>query len=59
MVESDTGQTLLIIGSIGEVVSLVSLTVFYPFTTGFGVSIESVVHLGQLAAFCAGSLFDI
>jgi Kef-type K+ transport system membrane component KefB len=50
MVESDTGQTLLIIGSIGEVVSLVSLTVFILYYR-FGVSIESVVHLGQLAAF--------
>ncbi|MCP4149311.1 MAG: cation:proton antiporter [bacterium] len=50
MIESDTGQTLLIIGSIGEVVSLVSLTVFILYYR-FGFSYESAIHLGQIGAF--------
>jgi Kef-type K+ transport system membrane component KefB len=52
IIESDTGQRLLIIGSIGEVVSLVSLTLFILYYR-FGLSVESLVHLGQMAAFAA------
>jgi Kef-type K+ transport system membrane component KefB len=47
---SDTGQRLLIIGSIGEVVSLVSLTLFILYYR-FGFSLQSLSHLGQMAAF--------
>jgi Kef-type K+ transport system membrane component KefB len=47
---SDTGQRLLIIGSIGEVVSLVSLTLFILYYR-FGFSLQSLIHLGQMAAF--------
>ncbi|MCK5058078.1 MAG: cation:proton antiporter [Candidatus Aminicenantes bacterium] len=50
IIESDTGQRLLIIGGIGEVVSLVSLTVFILYYR-FGFSMASLLHLGQLAAF--------
>ncbi len=54
--ESDTGQTLLIIGSIGEVVSLISLTVFILYYR-FGFSVDSLLHLGQLAAFVLAAYF--
>lgn len=54
MLESDIGQTLLIIGSIGEVISLISLTVFILYKR-FGFSSESAVHLGQMAAFIVGA----
>ncbi|MCK4762956.1 MAG: cation:proton antiporter [Candidatus Aminicenantes bacterium] len=47
---SDTGQKLLIIGSIGEVVSLFSLTLFILYYQS-GFSLESLIHLGQFAAF--------
>jgi Kef-type K+ transport system membrane component KefB len=50
VLESDTGQRLLIIGSIGEVVSLVSLTLFILYYR-FGFSLQSLLHLGQMAAF--------
>jgi Kef-type K+ transport system membrane component KefB len=53
-IESDMGQTLLIIGSIGEVVSLIALTVFILYYR-FGLSIESAIHLGQIAAFVIGA----
>ncbi len=56
IIESDTGQMLLIIGSIGEVVSLFSLTVFILYYR-FGISMESVFHLGQLAAFVLAAYF--
>lgn len=48
----DTGQSLLIIGSIGEVVSLISLTLFILYFK-FGVTYESLFHLGQIVAFIA------
>ena len=54
ILHKDTGQKLLIIGSIGEVVSLVALTVFTLYYR-FGVSLESALHLGQLAAFLIGA----
>jgi len=54
LLEKDTGQKLLIIGSIGEVVSLVALTVFTLYYR-FGFSMESAVHLGQLVAFLIGA----
>lgn len=50
ILENDTGQRLLIIGSIGEVVSLVFLTVFILYYR-FGFSMESLLHLGRFAAF--------
>lgn len=50
ILEEDLGQTLLIVGSIGEVVSLVSLTLFILYYRT-GISVESLFHLGQLAAF--------
>jgi len=50
ILDSDTGQRLLIIGSIGEVVSLISLTVFILYYR-YGFSKESFIHLGQLAGF--------
>jgi Kef-type K+ transport system membrane component KefB len=50
ILESDTGQRLLIIGSIGEVVSLISLTLFILYYR-FGFSLQSLIHLGQMAAF--------
>jgi Kef-type K+ transport system membrane component KefB len=46
----------LIIGSIGEVVSLVSLMVFILYYR-FGISVESLLHLGQLAAFVLAAYF--
>jgi Kef-type K+ transport system membrane component KefB len=54
MLEKDIGQKMLIIGSIGEVVSLVALTVFILYHQ-FGISLEFSVHLGQLAAFLIGA----
>jgi len=48
--ESDIGQTLLIIGSIGEVLSLSAMTVFILYYR-FGFTVESAVHLGQISAF--------
>lgn len=54
LLESDTGQTLLIIGSIGEVISLLALTVFILYFR-FGISMESAIHLGQLTAFGVGA----
>jgi len=54
VMDKDIGQKLLIIGSIGEVVSLVALTVFILYHQ-FGISIEFAVHLGQLAAFLIGA----
>ena len=50
----DIGQKLLIIGSIGEVVSLVALTVFILYHH-FGISLEFAAHLGRLAAFLLGT----
>lgn len=50
ILENDTGQRLLIIGSIGEIVSLLALTAFILYYR-FGISTESLVHLGQIAAF--------
>jgi len=50
LLEKDTGQMLLIIGSIGEVMSLFGLTVFILYyRTGF--SWESLEHLGEIGAF--------
>jgi Kef-type K+ transport system membrane component KefB len=50
LLEKDTGQMLLIVGSIGEVVSLLGLTVFILYyRTGF--SWESLEHLGEIGAF--------
>lgn len=54
MLGKDFGQKLLIIGSIGEVVSLVALTIFILYYR-FGFSLESALHLGQLAAFLFGA----
>jgi Kef-type K+ transport system membrane component KefB len=54
ILESDTGQRLLIIGSIGEVVSLVALTLFILYSS-YGISKESLIHLGQMAAFVLGA----
>ena len=54
ILESDTGQRLLIIGSIGEVVSLISLTIFILYYR-YGFSSESLFHLGQLAGFVAAA----
>ena len=54
MLEKDIGQKLLIIGSIGELVSLVALTLFILYYR-FGFSFESAVHLGQLVAFLLGA----
>ncbi len=48
--ESDLGQTLLIIGSIGEVISLIALTMFILYYR-YGFTAESYIHLGQLVAF--------
>jgi Kef-type K+ transport system membrane component KefB len=50
LLEKDTGQMLLIIGSIGEVVSLSGLTVFILYHRS-GFSLESLVHLGEIGAF--------
>lgn len=50
IVENDIGQRLLIIGSIGEIVSLVFLTVFILYYRS-GFSLESLLHLGRFAAF--------
>lgn len=50
MIESDFGQTLLIIGSIGEVVSLVALTLFILYYR-FGLTMNSLIHLAQIVAF--------
>lgn len=48
--EKDTGQMLLIIGSIGEVISLFGFTVFILYyKTGF--SWDSLQHLGEMGAF--------
>ena len=52
--ESNTGQRLLIIGSIGEVVSLLSLTLFILYYRD-GFSMKSLLHLGQLIAFGVGA----
>lgn len=54
ILDQDIGQKLLIIGSIGEVVSLVALTVFILYHQ-FGISLKFAVHLGQLAAFLLGA----
>ncbi|UCH98381.1 MAG: cation:proton antiporter [Candidatus Aminicenantes bacterium] len=54
ILEKDIGQKLLIIGSIGEVVSLMALTVFTLYYR-FGFSRASAIHLGQLAAFLLGA----
>ncbi len=50
LMEKDTGQHMLILGSIGEVVSLVGFTLLILYVR-FGTSVESLFHLGQLAAF--------
>jgi len=50
LLEKDTGQMLLIIGSIGEVVSLLGITVFILYYRS-GFSWESLVHLGEMGAF--------
>jgi Kef-type K+ transport system membrane component KefB len=50
LLEKDTGQMLLIIGSIGEVMSLLGLTVFILYYRA-GFSWESLEHLGEIGAF--------
>ncbi|MDQ1354443.1 MAG: hypothetical protein QG657_4752 [Acidobacteriota bacterium] len=50
LLEKDTGQMLLIVGSIGEVVSLLGLTVFILYYRS-GFSWESLEHLGEIGAF--------
>lgn len=50
LMEGDTGQHMLILGSIGEVVSLIGFTLLILYVR-FGTSMESLFHLGQLAAF--------
>jgi len=50
LMSRDSGQTLLIIGSFGEVVSLIFLTLFILYFK-FGFTFESLFHLGQIAAF--------
>ena len=54
MIDKDIGQKLLIIGSIGELVSLVALTVFILYHQ-LGISLEFAAHLGKLAAFLLGA----
>jgi Kef-type K+ transport system membrane component KefB len=50
LLEKDTGQMLLIVGSIGEVVSLLGLTVFILYYRS-GFSWEALEHLGEIGAF--------
>lgn len=50
LLEKDTGQMLLIVGSIGEVVSLLGLTVFILYYRS-GFSWEALQHLGEIGAF--------
>ena len=52
----DTGQMLLIIGSIGEVVSLFGLTLFILYYRA-GFSWESLIHLGEMGAFIVLAFF--
>lgn len=54
ILDDDTGQTLLIIGSIGEVVSLFAFTFFILYYR-FGFTMNSLFHLLQLAAFVVGA----
>jgi Kef-type K+ transport system membrane component KefB len=54
ILDKDIGQKLLIIGSIGELVSLVALTVFILYHHS-GISLAFAAHLGQLAAFLLGA----
>lgn len=54
LLEDDAGQTLLIIGSIGEVVSLFAFTFFILYYR-FGFTMESLYHLLELAAFVVGA----
>jgi Kef-type K+ transport system membrane component KefB len=54
ILDKDIGQKLLIIGSIGELVSLVALTVFILYHQ-LGISLEFAAHLGKLAAFLLGA----
>jgi len=54
LMRSDTGQTLLIIGSLGEVFSLVMLTLFILYYQS-GFSLNSLLHLSQLLAFVLGA----
>lgn len=50
LMNEDIGQTLLIIGSIGEVVSLVAFTCFVLYFK-FGITFNSFLHFLQIAAF--------
>lgn len=50
LLHNDSGQRLLIIGSIGEIVTLIALT-FYILYYRFGISFQSLFHLVQLLAF--------
>ena len=50
IIESDNGQMLLIIGSIGEVVSLFAFTVFISYYR-FGLTFTSLLYLGRIVAF--------
>jgi len=50
ILESETGQMLLIIGSIGEVVSLFALTLFITYYR-FGITFKSALYVGRIIAF--------
>lgn len=52
-----TGQALLLIGAVGELLTLVAMTVFYLFST-VGLTGQLWIQLGELAAlFVVGAIF--
>lgn len=54
LLDTEMGRSLLLLGTVGEVVSLLSLTLFSLWVrTGF--SMASLLHLLQLAGFAAGA----
>lgn len=57
LLSAPVGQTMLLVGSIGEFITLIAMTVFQV-AIQVGVSVQLVLDLGKLAAlFIAGGLF--
>lgn len=55
-INSPTGKTLLIVGSIGEIISLIviTLTIIY---YSYGVNLKSLIHIAEILIFCLLTYF--
>ncbi len=58
IMETKLGKELLILGSIGEVFSLLALTLF-TVIYNYGINYSGLLHILKLAVFCAAAFFTL